>query len=62
MTSRLITRRNTIGLASGVAATNLFGACTAWSADKSVTVGINLSLTGADAIRQANRRWRHNGV
>ena len=49
MTSRLITRRNTIGLASGVAATNLFGACTAWSADKSVTVGINLSLTGADA-------------
>ena len=49
MKSRLITRRHTISLASGVAATALFGAHTARSADKSVTVGINLSLTGADA-------------
>jgi branched-chain amino acid transport system substrate-binding protein len=48
MGNRALTRRTAIHLAAvGAAATAGFRP--AWAADKSVTVGINLSLTGADA-------------
>jgi branched-chain amino acid transport system substrate-binding protein len=47
MGNRALTRRTAIQLAAGAAATA--GVRPARAADKSVTVGINLSLTGADA-------------
>jgi branched-chain amino acid transport system substrate-binding protein len=46
MINRPITRRTAIG---GVAAAGAFGIGRVSAADKSITVGINLSLTGADA-------------
>jgi branched-chain amino acid transport system substrate-binding protein len=49
MINRHITRRATVRLAAGVAATSALGIGTLLAADKSVTVGLNLSLTGADA-------------
>jgi branched-chain amino acid transport system substrate-binding protein len=47
MGNRFITRRTAIRSAAGVAVATTFHP--AWAADKSITVGINLSLTGADA-------------
>ena len=49
MINRPITRRKAVLGAAGMAATSLFALRPSWGADKSVTVGINLSLTGADA-------------
>jgi len=49
MIKRNVTRRATMGLAAGAAAATAFMLHPAGAADKSVTVGINLSLTGADA-------------
>jgi branched-chain amino acid transport system substrate-binding protein len=49
MITRPISRRTAIHLATGVAVTAAFATHPVWAADKSVTVGINLSLTGADA-------------
>jgi branched-chain amino acid transport system substrate-binding protein len=47
MINRPITRRTAVRGAAGLAAIAALNP--AWAADKSVTVGINLSLTGADA-------------
>jgi branched-chain amino acid transport system substrate-binding protein len=49
MISRRITRRTAIHVAAGAAVTSALGIRPTLAADKSVTVGINLSLTGADA-------------
>ncbi len=49
MINRAITRRNAARLAAGVAAAAALPIQPLWAADKTVTVGINLSLTGADA-------------
>ena len=45
----MITRRSAGKAAIGAAAVVAFGVQAAHAADKEVTVGINLSLTGADA-------------
>ena len=44
-----ITRRTAVRLAAGTASVSALGFRPLWAAEKSVTVGINLSLTGADA-------------
>jgi branched-chain amino acid transport system substrate-binding protein len=49
MINRLITRRTAVGLAAGTAVTAAAGIRPTEAADKSVTVGLDLSLTGADA-------------
>ena len=49
MINRPITRRMAISGAAGLAAATAFHLRPTWAAEKSVTVGINLSLTGADA-------------
>ncbi len=49
MLNRSITRRTAVRGAAGLAAVAAVGLRPTWAADKSVTVGINLSLTGADA-------------
>jgi branched-chain amino acid transport system substrate-binding protein len=49
MISRSITRRTAIHVAAGVAVASALGIRPTLAADKTVTVGINLSLTGADA-------------
>jgi branched-chain amino acid transport system substrate-binding protein len=49
MLNRPITRRTAIRGAAVLAATTTFSSHLTWAADKTVTVGINLSLTGADA-------------
>ncbi len=49
MINRPITRRTAINVTAGVAMTSAFGARPLWAADKSVTVGLDLSLTGADS-------------
>jgi branched-chain amino acid transport system substrate-binding protein len=49
MNNRPFTRRTAVGIAAGVVAAGTLGIRRVWAADKSVTVGINLSLTGADA-------------
>jgi branched-chain amino acid transport system substrate-binding protein len=49
MISRTLTRRTAVRGAAGLAATTAFASHPTRAADKSVTVGINLSLTGADA-------------
>jgi branched-chain amino acid transport system substrate-binding protein len=49
MLNRPITRRTAVRGAAVLAATTALSFHPAWAADKTVTVGINLSLTGADA-------------
>jgi branched-chain amino acid transport system substrate-binding protein len=49
MLKRSITRRTAVRGAAGLAAAAAFNLRPVWAADKSVTVGVNLSLTGADA-------------
>ena len=49
MNNHLITRRMTLGVAAGATAASAVGIRPLWAADKSVTVGIDLSFTGADA-------------
>lgn len=49
MINHRITRRTVVRVGAGVAVTSAFGIRPLWAADKSVTVGIDLSLTGADA-------------
>jgi branched-chain amino acid transport system substrate-binding protein len=49
MIKRPITRRSAVRVAAGLAATGVFGGRSILAADKSVTVGLDLSLTGADA-------------
>jgi branched-chain amino acid transport system substrate-binding protein len=49
MINRHITRRAAVRVAAGMAAISALGTRTLHAADKSVTVGLNLSLTGADA-------------
>jgi branched-chain amino acid transport system substrate-binding protein len=49
MLNRSMTRRSLAGAAAGLAVCATLGVGSVKAADKSVTVGINLSLTGADA-------------
>jgi branched-chain amino acid transport system substrate-binding protein len=49
MLNRPITRRTAVRGAAVLAATTALSVRPTWAADKTVTVGINLSLTGADA-------------
>jgi branched-chain amino acid transport system substrate-binding protein len=49
MFNRPITRRTSVHVAAGVAVASVFGIRPTLAADKSVTVGLDLSLTGADA-------------
>src|SRR5580692_13217591 len=49
MRNRSITRRDAVRTAAALAVASAFTARTTLAADKTVTVGINLSLTGADA-------------
>jgi branched-chain amino acid transport system substrate-binding protein len=49
MINRPITRRAAARAVAGIAAAATFGLNSARAADKTVTIGINLSLTGADA-------------
>ena len=49
MINRPITRRRAVYVAAGVVVAGAFGARAVQAADKSVTVGLDLSLTGADA-------------
>ncbi len=49
MNHRRFTRRTTVGLAVGLAMAGLLDLPAVRAADKSVTVGLDLSLTGADA-------------
>jgi branched-chain amino acid transport system substrate-binding protein len=60
MTNRSITRRSAVRGAAGLAATAAFAGHPTWAAEKSVTVGINLSLTGADA--ESARRIENGAV
>src|SRR5258708_6334926 len=49
MFNRSITRRTVLRVSGGVAVTTALINDPIWAADKSVTVGLDLSLTGADA-------------
>ena len=49
MINNAITRRTVFRTSAGLAVAAAVGNDRSWAADKSVTVGINLSLTGADA-------------
>ena len=49
MTNRTVTRRRVTQAGLGIVAATVLGLGSGLAADKSVTVGINLSLTGADA-------------
>src|SRR3954467_6761382 len=60
MTNRVITRRSAVRGAAGLAATAAFAGRPTWAAEKSVTVGINLSLTGADA--ESARRIENGAI
>ncbi len=63
MLARPITRRTAAFAITGLAVSATLGMASVKAAEKSVTVGINLSLTGADAeFRQADRVWSDDGV
>jgi len=49
MINRPITRRTAVGIVAGVAVASQLGVRPLWAAVKSVTVGLDFSLTGADA-------------
>ena len=49
MINRRLTRRTALRATTALAATGALGFRPTWAADKSVTVGLDLSLTGADA-------------
>ena len=63
MTGHAVSRRTAFRAATGAALLAIAAIGSASAEDKSITVGINLSLTGADAeVRQADREWRDHGV
>ena len=56
----MLTRRQSLLAATATALAGLAGADPAHAADKTIKIGIDLSLTGADFARRRSRQERHH--